>query len=99
MVFNATFNFEPCDTKDPHIHAGFTGASFPFMAFDIGAGRRGTIGIPGQCILDLSCVPCFLYDVKYIGLVSLWASILGYMLDLSFCYIIGIPSQYPWLYA
>ena len=50
----------------------------------MGKGPRSSI--PGY-MLDLSCVPYVLYDVKYIGLVSLWASILGYMLDLSFCYI------------
>ena len=41
--------------------------------------------------LDLGCAPYGLYGVKYIDLVSLartrTASILGYMLDLSFCYI------------
>ena len=35
-------------------------------------------------ILDLGRVSYVLYGVKYIGLVSLWASILGYMRDLSF---------------
>eukprot|EP00729_Bicosta_minor_P007757 gene7757-32635_t len=47
VSFDATFNFEPCDPKDPHIHVQFTGASFPLWGFDIGEGRTGSIGIPG----------------------------------------------------
>lgn len=45
--FDASFNIEPCDPKDPHIHVGFTGASFPIWGFDIGEGRTGAVGIPG----------------------------------------------------
>ena len=49
----------------------------------LNTGADGRVADNEASILDLSRVSYVLYDVKYIGLVSLWASILGYILDLS----------------
>ena len=58
VSFDATFNFEPCDPKDPHIHVQFTGASFPLWGFDIGEGQFIRWIIKGGGRLDTQLIYC-----------------------------------------